>query len=781
MTPAPLLKPMSDTPTFANLLTQWSGGGSAARQSVYEHLRAAPADAAALEGAIRHELTGAFAWNRVIAAEAVVAVYGDEPAAASALGWVLRQAEPSSALDAVPIVRKLSSEHAAPLWGELALRLPTVFRGFAPDVLRNAARAAVFAGPDGAGPLLTMLGAADLASEPPLLIGLAEAAPRVEHDLSGVSEWLRTRQPGASYAGGAALWRLTWRVNRAWLAAIDPKSPQLQDRSLLAFLIEILAEHLGRRPDLAPLVRELLLALAGRHYEMFEAVVPDLARFGCGWSVLLPLLSSGASPDARRVVFGLAAARPAVRALAQHHAHAVILARDSDRTAVPNDLLGAACDLLRRIGAVAGSALPDVLNLIVKQPDTARLLAPTVRDLLSGWPLPAAAVARTLDRLRRSVVFAPDAFAALAEVYAELARDSWPKLIDDTSFDPRTVAALLGQPAWASAAPEVRRADALRVADRLTSPRAEVRARAADLIRYYPDRAADVWPAVVALLVAADEHAALLAVPHLRHLSGPAAESATAELKELFGETNAAYAAWAVLALWRIVRNATMGKDLRSEVVVAPGDAWGWAVVRGVVGCVLPGGDPSAVFAAPVAMVAARVHALLNPPELPEETAIGANVRATATGPVGVYWDGVYQCVGNDSEGGLLFLALMCAHGAGGFGAQKIWMIKHQRGLAGTGLAEAKAIVEGAIADLTATARPVVRAARVRDYFRCPPPALPKSLLDLLDHRLSWYRWAALELLDACSDPPLAAPLAAERVWDRSALVRTRALRMCER
>lgn len=771
---------MSDTPTFASLLTQWSGGGSAARQFVYEHLRVTPADAAAVEGAIRHELTSEFAWNRVRAAEAMVAVYGDEPAAAAALAWVIRCGNPSSALDTVDTIRKLSPPHAGPLMGELAQHAPGVFRGFAPDVLQNAARAAVFAGPGGAAPLLTMLAAADGASELPLLIGLADATPRAERDLSGVSDWLRerSRQAGASYAVGAALWRLTWRVNRAWLASLDPKSPQLQDRTLLALLIEILAEHLGRRPDLAPLVRELLLTLAASHSEMFEAMVPDLARLGRGWSVLLPVLGPGAPPDARRFVFGLAAARPAVRALAQHHAHAVILERDSDRTTIPNDLLEAACDLLRRIGFAAGSALPDVLKLIVKQPDTARLLVPTVRDLLPGWPLPVAAVARTLDRLRRSVVFVPDAFAVLTEVYAELARDSWPNLIDDTRFDPRTVAALLQQPAWANAAPEVRRADARKLADRLTSPRADVRARAADLLRYYPDRAADVWPALVALLVTADEHAVLLAIPHVRHLTGPAADLATAELKELFGETNATYAARAVLALWCLDRNSVVADDVRAEVVTAPGDAWGWAVVRGVVGRVLPGADVSAVLAAPAATVAAQVHALLNPPELPEETAIGANVRATATGGVGVYWDGVYQCVGNDSEGGLLFLALMCAHGSDGFGAQKIWMIKHQRGLAGTGLAEAKGIVEGAIANLTATARPVPKAAHVRDYFRWPHAGPPKPLLDLLDHRLSWYRWAALELLDAWNDPEAVAPLASERVWDRSALVRTRALRM---
>src|SRR5205085_2363232 len=84
---------------------------------------------------------------------------------------------------------------------------------------------------------------------------------------------------------------------------------------------------------------------------------------------------------------------------------------------------------LRSLGPAAGSALPDLLDLIVKQPDTARPLADTVRALAPYWPLPAVAVARTLDRLRRSVVFSPDAFAVLAEIYAEFARDAWPPLV----------------------------------------------------------------------------------------------------------------------------------------------------------------------------------------------------------------------------------------------------------------------------------------------------------------------------------------------------------------
>ena len=113
----------------------------------------------------------------------------------------------------------------------------------------------------------------------------------------------------------------------------------------------------------------------------------------------------------------------------------------------------------------------------------------------------------------------------------------------------------------------------------------------------------------------------------------------------------------------------------------------------------------------------------------------------------------MFQCVGSDIEGGFLFLALMCAHGSDGFASQKIWMIKHQRTTAQTGLGEAKTIVERAIERLTANASAGEKRACVRDYFTDSPTGPPKLLTDLLEHRLSWYRWAGLELLDAWETP----------------------------
>ena len=223
--------------------------------------------------------------------------------------------------------------------------------------------------------------------------------------------------------------------------------------------------------------------------------------------------------------------------------------------------------------------------------------------------------------------------------------------------------------------------------------------------------------------------------------------------------------------------------DLRAAVTAADG-AWGWAVLRGVVDRAFRAHgllrDLSAVFAVAPQEVGEKAHALLYPPGLPEERAISAHVRSEddPTGAPRVSWDGVFRCVGNDAEGGLLFLALMCVHGSSGFGSQTTWLIKHQRGLANTGLAEAKTVVEGLTARLTTTATATDRRACVRDYFRWPHPGLPKALTDLLDHRLSWYRWAGLELLDAWGAPELVPALVEDRVRDRSALVRARALRM---
>jgi hypothetical protein len=774
---------MSDTPTFANLLTQWTGGGPADRRTVYAHLREHPAEAAAVEASVRDELTSVRPWNRLIAAEAMLEVYRDEDAAVGALGGVLRQDYSSIAADAIPLLERLTPHRAAPLLIDFALHAPVVFRAQSPWFFRWAGSAAVRS--DRPELWVELLGHTGAEAESNLLLGLAATAPQVDFDLSAVEPAVRLRlfHPIAGYAAGAALWRLTWRVNRPWLTSINPHGPRFEgDSPLLVFLLEVLVEHLGRRPNLARLVCDLLLRLNTDAPEGVPNVLKRLANLGGrGWAVLLPLLGGSDVPPAlRTAVFLEAAERPAVLPLVHHHAHALVLACAADSNAATPELLWSAGNVLRAIGVSAGSALPDILGLIAKQPDTAGPLASALPALAAGYPTPGASVARTLDRLRRSGTFAPVDFATVAKVLAALSLDTAPALAEDTSFDLRTPDALLQQPAWKDAPAEVRRKHALALADRLASPRPEVRARAAELLRHYPDQMSAMWPALVALLAGTDEPAVLLVLPYFRHLT-PVAEAVTPDLTTLFREPNSTFAARAVVALWALQRIPETGGDLLAAVVAAGDDAWGWAVLRGVVNRIIPAQgapDLSEVFAAAPQEVAAKVHALLNPPELAEDAAISAHIRPA--GEPRVNWDGVYQCVANDPEGGLLFLALMCAHGSAGYGSQKVWLIKHQRALSGFTLSDAKVAVEKAVGKLTATATDTDRRAGVLEYFR-EIGGPPTYITDLFGHRLSWYRWAGLELLDAWAQPDWPGELIADRVWDRSALVRTRAMRMRER
>jgi hypothetical protein len=353
---------MSDTPTFASLLTRWSGGGPAAREAVYAHLRADPAAAAALEASMRDELNSALPSNRVIAAEA----------------------------DAAGVLRKLSPPRASPLLAELALHATAVFRDMPEAFHRWAGETAARAGAGGADVWLTLLARAGRQAESALLMGLADAAGEADCDLSACEEPVRVRlfHETVGYAAGAALWRLTWRVNREWLATIHPRSPIFErDPALLAFVIEVLVEHLGRRPDLAKLVRELLIQLGNDHPDSLPAVVRRVANAGGhGWSVVLPLLGDPAvAARTRAAVFRLAAESPPVLPLAHHYAHAVVLTRELARDAVPAELLQAAADVLGALGPAAGSALPDVRTLIFRQPDTARVprSPPTCRP--AGW------------------------------------------------------------------------------------------------------------------------------------------------------------------------------------------------------------------------------------------------------------------------------------------------------------------------------------------------------------------------------------------------------------
>jgi hypothetical protein len=187
------------------------------------------------------------------------------------------------------------------------------------------------------------------------------------------------------------------------------------------------------------------------------------------------------------------------------------------------------------------------------------------------------------------------------------------------------------------------------------------------------------------------------------------------------------------------------------------------------------------VFAASPAAVAERVQALVNPPESPEEGKLSASIPRPGdpAAPAAIDWNGIYNLVGSDPLGPLVYLGLMLEYGSSGYSNQKIWLIKAMRGFTGSGLAEAKRACER-IADLIPLpgASAADRRQAVRDFF-VNRTELPSEIVKLLEHPNSWYRWAALELADAWGlSAQEAKSLIEERIWDCSPRVRERALRM---
>lgn len=778
---------MSDTPTYASLLTRLFSGSPEDRAAVIRHLEADAADRVAAGPEVRARLRDTFPWLRLVAAEAVFRVYGDTAAAVDAVAGVLRSGDPAVIADAVALARQFGPA-AAPLLETIVWHARDVFAGQSPEYHRWAAEVAVRSGPDGLGVWLDMVitDRTDVGA----MMGLAAAAPAVGYDLSRAEERVRHflgHWRGVRIAAGAALWRVTWRVNRGWLAAIDPVCTDMNTPGLRGLVIEVLLEHLGRRPDLAGLVRGLLSALAADDPNAAEEAVGRVARLGSrGWGVLVPMLHPPRPDAVRETIFRLAADRPAVLPLVHHHAHGVIAAAAAEATA--SDLIPLAARVLRKLGPAAGMAVPDLLNLAVRVPSAAPVVALTLPRIAAGFPNTAAAVVRTLHRVRTSSYFGPDqqgAFQALAKALGELDPEAGPALVGDTAIDPRVAEQLLQEPAWKDAPHETRVRHARVLADGLASSRAEVRIRAAELLRHYRPELTAVWPALVAALAGPDEKTALAVLQHFRHLE-PVADVVTTDLLALFREKNPDYAARAVVALWRLGRMPAVGHDLRAAVEAAPEDGWGWAVLRGVVSRVAQAhgllNDLNELFAASPAAVAEKVAALVNPPESPEEAQIGRLVPRPGdpTAPEHVDWDAAHQAVsGEGAAGALLFVALMAEYGSAGFRNQKIWMIKNHRELTRVGLAESKGIVERVMA---AFERPGAtsgeRRQAVRDYF-AGRVELPPEVVGMLEHRLGWVRWAGLELADAWGlTPEQAKGLTGDRVWDTSPRVRERALRM---
>jgi hypothetical protein len=747
---------MSDTPTYASLLTRLFSGGPESRSAVLEYLRGHPADAHAVEAAVRDHLRDSDARPRLIAADALLRVYGDRTAATAVATRTLREAMlPWTAADVAALVRSLGEAAAldgAETWREL-------FR-----LTRREAYSA-------------------------MLMGLADAARAAPHDLGPLDPTLRALRavPSARAAAGAALWRVTWRVNRAWLETLDPGDDSLNYPGLRRFVLEVLIEHLGRRPDLAGLVREMLRVFANSDLPAATSVIMTrLVELGArGWSVLIPLLRLPVPDIIRVAIYQVAAERPAVLPLLHHHAHGVIVTTATSGTA--NILLPMAARVLVKLGPAAGTAVPDLLALAVSVPSTGAVVGATVSKIAAGFPNTPAAIVRALHRLRTLPYFTTEylqVFQALGRALAELAPDSAPRLVENTAIDARVPDLLLQQPEWKNLPADTRRRHARMLADKLASPRAEVRIRAAELLRHYRDELPAVWPALVAVLAGSDEKVALAVLPYFRNL-GPVADAVTPELVALFREPNPVYAARAVIALCRLGRVAEVAGALRAAVESGPDDGWGWTVLRGVIDRMSQAHgmlrEVMDVFAASPADVVAKVTALLDSPESEREALLTACILRSGdpTAPASVDWNGVHREVGTDADGPLVYLALVCEYGSAGLVSHKIWMIKAQRGICGCGLAEAKGAVERVASLLpVAGSSAAERREAVRAFFT-NRTELPAEVVKLLDHPVSWFRWAGLELADAWGlTPDQAAELTEDRVWDRSPRVRERALRM---
>ena len=495
---------------------------------------------------VRARLRDSFPGTRLIAAEAVFRIYRDTPAAVEAVDSVIRCDEPAIVADAAIVISQFGL-NSVPLLVQMVRHSPDVFAAQAADYHRWAADCAIRSGPDGLNAWLEMLTCEPAATA--LLVGLAHAAPAVTHDLSSLEPAVRTRlaSPARRAVAGAALWRITWRVNGDWLASIRP-GPGDGLADIRGLLVDVLIEHLGRRPDVAGLVRANLFALAEAEPARAQEVVSRLATLGSlGWAVLIPMLHRSHSmlipmlhlhpshsAAMRAAILTAALNHSTVLPLLHHHAHAAILATDSDEVAI------VAVRVLGKLGPAVGMAIPDLLALAVRAPSMGMTIGEAIPKLAAGFPNTPAAVVRTLNRIRTVAYFGPDqltAFQALAAALGELDLGLGPRLAEDTDVHQRVVDLLLQQPAWRDAPAETRTRHCHVLAESLLSARGEVRVRAAELLRQYRSEMPAVWPSLVAVLAGGAEKAALAVLPHFRFLESVADAVAT-ELLLLFREVN---------------------------------------------------------------------------------------------------------------------------------------------------------------------------------------------------------------------------------------------------
>ena len=174
--------------------------------------------------------------------------------------------EDAAAVEGALSLFSLLGRHAAEPLVALALNLPAVFAEQPDDFVMWAASTVLTSGPGGPEALVTILAESGPSAASLLLMECATLAPRLDYPAEVVVEEARhhVAPPQSVHAAGAALWRLTWRVNRQWLDAIAHQHAPVEGKpDLLALLTRVTVEHLGRRPDLAPLARAFLVRLAG--------------------------------------------------------------------------------------------------------------------------------------------------------------------------------------------------------------------------------------------------------------------------------------------------------------------------------------------------------------------------------------------------------------------------------------------------------------------------------------------------------------------------------------
>jgi hypothetical protein len=150
---------MSDTPTYASLITRLFSGSANDRNAVVAHLCSHPADAHAVEAAVRDYLRSKLGWPRLVAADAVLRVYGDARAVVPSVEAVLRAGVVAwSSADAFTLLR---------------------------SVCGNVARIG------GPGAWKRLLDASPAEATPALLIALAKAAPDADRDFTHLAPAIR--------------------------------------------------------------------------------------------------------------------------------------------------------------------------------------------------------------------------------------------------------------------------------------------------------------------------------------------------------------------------------------------------------------------------------------------------------------------------------------------------------------------------------------------------------------------------------------------------------------